>query len=321
MKVSFEYITSPKSLAKWQGSFKDIPFLYIDTETVGDSTIRLVQLGTEEDILLLDLFELGDTGINFLKDLLSQKGIVGHNLKFDLKYLLGYGIEPYAVFDTMIASQLLGDSDRHSLQKLAMQYLGEVLDKSLQLSNWGSSRLSKEQLEYAALDVEVVRRLFPLLLERLNSLTPVVEENLLKTRTAKVFGLKNPIAIVEMAFVQEVVKLERNGLPVDVEELERLVKELSKELRKRVMDFLVKYRTDPMSPKQVGELLVKRFGLNLPRTEKGNISTDDKYLAEHIENPAVRELLKIREIKKNLDKLEEIKDGLRGKGYIQSSSR
>jgi DNA polymerase-1 len=172
MKVSFEYITSPKSLAKWEGSFKDIPFLYIDTETVGDSTIRLVQLGTEKDILLLDLFELGDVGINFLKDLLSQKGIVGHNLKFDLKYLLGYGIEPYAVFDTMIASQLLGDSDRHSLQKLAMQYLGEVLDKSLQLSNWGSSRLSKEQLEYAALDVEVVRRLFPLLLERLNSLTP-----------------------------------------------------------------------------------------------------------------------------------------------------
>jgi DNA polymerase-1 len=313
MKVSFEYITSPKSLAKWEGSFKDIPFLYIDTETVGDSTIRLVQLGTEKDILLLDLYELGDVGINFLKDLLSQKGIVGHNLKFDLKYLLGYGIEPYAVFDTMIASQLLGDSDRHSLQKLAMQYLGEVIDKSLQLSNWGSSKLSKEQLEYAALDVEVVRRLFPLLLERLNSLTPVVEENLLKTRTAKVFGLKNPIAIVEMAFVQEVAKLERNGLPVDVEELERLVKELSKELQKRVMDFLVKYRTDPMSPKQVGELLVKRFGLNLPRTEKGNISTDDKYLAEHIENPAVRELLKIREIKKNLDKLEEIKDGLRGK--------
>jgi DNA polymerase-1 len=194
-----------------------------------------------------------------------------------------------------------------------MQYLGEVLDKSLQLSNWGSSRLSKEQLEYAALDVEVVRRLFPLLLERLNSLAPVVEENLLKTRTAKVFGLKNPIAIVEMAFVQEVAKLERNGLPVDVEELERLVRELSKELQKRVMDFLVKYRTDPMSPKQVGELLVKRFGLNLPRTEKGNISTDDKYLAEHIENPAVRELLKIREIKKNLDKLEEIKDGLRGR--------
>jgi DNA polymerase-1 len=313
MKVSFEYITSPKSLAKWEGSFKDTPFLYIDTETVGESTIRLVQLGTEKDILLLDLFELGDVGINFLKDLLSQKGIVGHNLKFDLKYLLGYGIEPYAVFDTMIASQLLGDSDRHSLQKLAMQYLGEVIDKNLQLSNWGSSRLSKEQLEYAALDVEVVRRLFPLLLERLNSLTPMVEENLLKTRTAKVFGLKNPIAIVEMAFVQEVAKLERNGLPVDVEELERLVKELSKELQKRVMDFLVKYRTDPMSPKQVGELLVKRFGLNLPRTEKGNISTDDKYLAEHIENPAVRELLKIREIKKNLDKLEEIKDGLKGK--------
>jgi DNA polymerase-1 len=36
-------------------------------------------------------------------------------------------------------------------------------------------------------------------------------------------------------------------------------------------------------------------------------------LAEHIENPVVRELLSIREIKKNLDKLEEIKGGLRGR--------
>ncbi len=313
MKVSFEYITSPKSLAKLQGYFKETPFLYIDTETVGDSTIRLVQVGTEKDIFLLDLYELGDSGVSFLKDLLSQRGIVGHNLKFDLKYLFGYGIEPYAVFDTMIASQLVGDSDRHSLQKLAIQYLGQVLDKSLQLSNWGSSRLSKEQLEYAALDVDVVRRLFPLLLEKLNGLPSLMEENLLKTRTAKVFGLKNPIAIVEMAFVQEVAKLERNGLPVDVQELERLIKEFSKELQKRMMNFFVKYRTDPMSPKQLGDLLVRKFGLDLPKTEKGNISTDDRYLAEYIENPVVKEILSIRNIKKNLDKLEEIKNNLKGR--------
>ncbi len=313
MKVSFEYITSPKSLAKLQGYFKETPFLYIDTETVGDSTIRLVQVGTEKDIFLLDLYELGDSGVSFLKDLLSQRGIVGHNLKFDLKYLFGYGIEPYAVFDTMIASQLVGDSDRHSLQKLAIQYLGQVLDKSLQLSNWGSSKLSKEQLEYAALDVDVVRRLFPLLLEKLNGLPSLMEENLLKTRTAKVFGLKNPIAIVEMAFVQEVAKLERNGLPVDVQELERLIKEFSKELQKRMMNFFVKYRTDPMSPKQLGDLLVRKFGLDLPKTEKGNISTDDRYLAEYIENPVVKEILSIRNIKKNLDKLEEIKNNLKGR--------
>ncbi|WP_448583416.1 bifunctional 3'-5' exonuclease/DNA polymerase [Thermocrinis sp.] len=313
MKVDFEYLTSTQSLGKLYEKVKDIPFVYIDTETVGDKTIRLVQIASEEDIFLLDLYELGEVGINFLKDLLSKKGIVGHNLKFDIKYMHSYGIEPYAVFDTMIASQLIGDSDRHSLQKLAIHYLGEVLDKSLQLSNWGSIRLSKEQLEYAALDVKIVRGLFPILLKKLNELTPITEENLLKTRTAKVFGLKNPVAIVEMAFVQEVAKLELKGLPVDVEELERILKDLSKDLQKKAMDFLIKYRVDPMSSKRLGELLVKKYGLDLPKTEKGNISTDDRFLAEYIDHPVVKDILDIRNIKKSLDKLEEIKAGLRGR--------
>ncbi len=313
MKVDFEYLTSTRSLGKLYEKVKDIPFVYIDTETVGDKTIRLVQIASEEDIFLLDLYELGEVGINFLKDLLSKKGIVGHNLKFDIKYMHSYGIEPYAVFDTMIASQLIGDSDRHSLQKLAIHYLGEVLDKSLQLSNWGSIRLSKEQLEYAALDVKIVRGLFPILLKKLNELTPITEENLLKTRTAKVFGLKNPVAIVEMAFVQEVAKLELKGLPVDVEELERILKDLSKDLQKKAMGFLIKYRVDPMSSKQLGELLVKKYGLDLPKTEKGNISTDDRFLAEYIDHPVVKDILDIRNIKKSLDKLEEIKAGLRGR--------
>ncbi|WP_448587174.1 bifunctional 3'-5' exonuclease/DNA polymerase [Thermocrinis sp.] len=313
MKIDFEYLTSARSLGKLYEQAKEAPFVFLDTETVGDNTIRLVQIATQEDIFLLDLFELKDVGVQFLKDLLSKKGIVGHNLKFDLKYMLSYEIEPYAVFDTMIASQLLGDSERHSLQKLAMHYLGEILDKSLQLSNWGSLRLSREQLEYAALDVKVVRDLFPILLKKLNELSPVSEENLLKTRTAKVFGLKSPVAIVEMAFVQEVAKLELKGLPVDVEELERLTKELTKDMQKRAMDFVVKYRVDPLSPKQLGELLVRKYGLDLPKTEKGNISTDDRFLLEYIDHPVVKEILDIRNIKKNLDKLEEIKAGLKGK--------
>ena len=72
--------------------------------------IRLVQLGGKEDIFILDLFDLGEEGELFLRERLSSKGIVGHNLMFDLKYLYCFGIEPYAVLDTLIASQLLGDT-------------------------------------------------------------------------------------------------------------------------------------------------------------------------------------------------------------------
>lgn len=310
MTVKFSYITSGERLSRVYESLREEPYIFLDTE-VSNDRIRLVQLGGKEDIFILDLFDLGEEGVLFLRELLSSKGIVGHNLKFDLKYLYSYGIEPYAVFDTMIASQLLGDTDKHSLQKVAMHYLGQVLDKGLQASNWGQPFLGKEQLEYAALDVKVVRDLFYIFLKRLNE-GHHREEILLKTRTSKVFNLLNPVAIVEMAFVQETAKLELNGIPVDKEELERKLKEQERLLQKKVMDFMVKYRIDPMSPKQVGELLTKRFGLDLPKTEKGNVSTDDKVLSEYASHPVVSELLDIRGMKKVIEKLQEIKERIRG---------
>ncbi|MFN4319346.1 MAG: bifunctional 3'-5' exonuclease/DNA polymerase [Aquificaceae bacterium] len=308
--MKFSYITSKERLGRAYEGLREEPYLFLDTE-VSNDRIRLVQLGGKGDIFILDLFELGEEGVIFLKNLLSSKGIVGHNLKFDLKYLYNYGIEPYAVFDTMIASQLLGDTDKHSLQKVAMHYLGQVLDKGLQASNWGQPFLGKEQLEYAALDVKVVRDLFYIFLKRLNETTHR-EDILLKTRTSKVFGLFNPVAIVEMAFVQETAKLELNGIPIDREELEKKLKEQERLLQKKVMDFMMRYRIDPMSPKQVGELLTKRFNLDLPKTEKGNLSTDDKVLSEYASHPVVSELLNIRGMKKLIEKLQEIKERIRG---------
>lgn len=310
MTVKFSYITSGERLSRVYESLREEPYIFLDTEVSNDK-IRLVQLGGKEDIFILDLFDLGEEGVLFLRELLSSKGIVGHNLKFDLKYLYSYGIEPYAVFDTMIASQLLGDTDKHSLQKVAMHYLGQVLDKGLQASNWGQPFLGKEQLEYAALDVKVVRDLFYIFLKRLNE-SHHREEILLKTRTSKVFSLLNPVAIVEMAFVQETAKLELNGIPIDKEELEKKLKEQERLLQKKVMDFMVKYRIDPMSPKQVGELLTKRFKLDLPKTEKGNVSTDDRVLSEYASHPVISELLDIRGMKKIIEKLQEIKERIRG---------
>jgi len=307
--MKYSYITSKDALRNVENKLKSEGYLFLDTETTGEQ-LRLVQLGDKEGVFIVDLFETGDYGVEFLKNLLADKGIVGHNLKYDLKFLYRYGIEPYAVFDTMIASQLIGDIERHSLQKVAMHYLGKVIDKSLQMSNWAKTILSKEQLEYAALDVKMVKDLFFIMLEKLNS-DAHQEETLLKTRTSKVFGLKNPIAIIEMAFVQEIAKLELNGICVDENKVEELIKEYRRSLQKKVMDFMIAYRVDPMSPKQLGEFLTKNLGLDLPKTEKGNISTDDKVLSSFTHHPVIQKLLEIRSIKKLLDKLEEIKSSIK----------
>lgn len=309
--MKYEYITEEGNLSRILPKLEKAPYLFLDTETAGDR-IRLVQVGNEEEIFVIDLFDL-PSAVEPLRDIISKKGIVGHNLKFDLKFLYRMGIQPYATFDTMIGSFLIG-FERHSLSHVAETLLGKALDKSLQLSDWSRPVLTPQQIEYAATDVLVVRELFFKMLEKLNSFPqPDRGQELLRTRTAKVFGLKNPVVIVEMAFVQEVAKLEMNGLPVDMGEIEKLSREYEKKLQKMIMDFYIRYRVDPMSPRQIGSLLKNKLGLDLPETQKGNISTDDKALAEFSHVKEVRDILEIRRLKKGLDKLREIgsyvKDG------------
>src|SRR5437868_6422999 len=82
--------------------------------------------------------------------------IIGHNLLFDLQFLLAAGLEVDAeLFDTMIAAQLLDNSARlgqkgaYSLAGLARDLLGVEVDKALQKSDWGREALTPDQLQYA----------------------------------------------------------------------------------------------------------------------------------------------------------------------------
>ncbi|MDW8237420.1 MAG: bifunctional 3'-5' exonuclease/DNA polymerase, partial [Aquificaceae bacterium] len=238
-----------------------------------------------------------------------NSGIVGHNLKFDLKFLLEENIEPLATYDTMIAHQLLGGEEhvkRASLREVAREHLGKIVDKSLQLSDWSAKNLTKEQLEYAANDVILVRELFPLLNSKLNESSSNKVE-LPEIPEVEIFGIKNPVVAVEMSFVKDITLLEMGGMPINEEGLEKLNQEIGKSLNKKVMNFISLYRVDPFSPKQLSDLFTKKLKLDLPKTEKGNISTDDKALAQYIHIPAIESLLEIRSSKKTIEKLQEIK--------------
>jgi DNA polymerase-1 len=324
--MEFVYITEPQTLREEIGKLKDSPYLYLDIETTTHedftkTKIRLVQLGDEKHTLVVDLFACPQCA-EILKEFLPQKAWIGHNLKFDIKNLYyHYGIEPITTFDTYIASVLLGN-ERNSLQAVVEKYLGEYLDKSEQLSNWGATTLSGRQLEYAAKDVEILRRLFPILLKELNAQTSQRKDFLLKTRVAEIFGLENPIAIVEMAMVKETGKLEAHGFTVDDETLKAMLKKLKLELQKLQIEFVTKYgKIDIFSPKQVAQFLTKRLGLKLPSTRRGNIATDDKSLSEYIENPAVAQIVKIRKLKKVYDKIKELSKYIRENGKVYPEFR
>ena len=109
-----------------------------------------------------------------MRDLLSAHRPVkiAHNAKFDAKFIKHtLGADLGGIFDTLLASQLIGAGDieeRHGLDTVASRYLNEAVDKTERLSNW-NFELSEAQLEYAARDAAVLLPLREKLIERLKS--------------------------------------------------------------------------------------------------------------------------------------------------------
>ena len=142
--------------------------------------LRLIQLATPSGVHVIDLdaFRNGDpkqnTALASLRDLLAAPRPIKilHNAKFDAKFIKHtLGTDLGGIFDTLLASQLLGAGDieeRHGLEAVASRYLSEAVDKTERLSNW-NLELSEAQLEYAARDAAVLLPLREKLIERLKA--------------------------------------------------------------------------------------------------------------------------------------------------------
>ncbi len=313
MEIEYFYITCVEDGIKAVEDIKKYSYLYLDTEVAVKSLkeidffsdkVRLVQIGTEDNIYIFDMFKIPEIS-SHLKPVLEQKGIIGHNLKFDIKFLkTNFNIFPSIVFDTMIASQVLseGEDERHSLAALTYRLTDHQMDKSQQSSAWGVENLTKEQLAYSANDVLVLRQLFSVLKEKINSVqTPHKSSGKIK----EIFGIENAVVAVEMAFLPEVANMELVGMPVDKDLLKNRLLHAQKQYQKEYIDFVRKYGVDPFSPQQVTRWLT-RLGLKLPKTQKGSLSSQDSALRKYIHLPQVKSLIKIRTDKKIIDKLKEL---------------
>jgi DNA polymerase I len=149
----------------------------LDCETTGlnptRDRVRLLQLATVKGTYLIDLFALPDpaTDLAELFEAISRSGIIGHNLAFDLPFLMRLGFVPGRVFDGILASRILHAGEinpNNSLEAVAKLNLNIELDKTDQMADWSGS-LSEEMLRYAALDAEVVVKLQEPLQLALNS--------------------------------------------------------------------------------------------------------------------------------------------------------
>ena len=182
--MNYQVIKTADDLRKAIEILTTQPVIGLDTETTEldpfTSRLRLIQLATHDRVFIFDFDHLSNGDGARSESLAPLRRIleaarpikIAHNAKFDAKFIKhNLGVELGGLFDTLLASQLVGAGDieeRHGLETVASRYLNESIDKSERLSNW-NLELSEAQLEYAARDAAILLPLRETLIERLKS--------------------------------------------------------------------------------------------------------------------------------------------------------
>ncbi len=157
--MNYQVIKTPDEVRRSIEAISSQPVVGLDTETTDldpfTSRLRLIQLATPDRVFIFDFDAFANGGaagaakgeaLAPLRRLLEAPRPIkiAHNAKFDAKFIKhNLGIDLGGLFDTLLASQLVGAGDieeRHGLETVASRYLNEAVDKSERL----------EQLEFRA---------------------------------------------------------------------------------------------------------------------------------------------------------------------------
>lgn len=122
-------------------------------------------------ISIVDLDKLIDplTKIDLapLWPVLKRHEIILHGGDYDLRLLRkNHGFVPDKVFDTMLASRLLGDKE-FGLVNLVKNYLGITLEKGSQKADWARRPLTQRMEDYARNDTHYLKPLSDILRQKL----------------------------------------------------------------------------------------------------------------------------------------------------------
>jgi DNA polymerase I len=235
------------------------------------SGIRLVQLYDGDKIVyVFDIIELG--GLQALGDIIWEKPMVAHNAMFELKHLLHKGAQPKKLGCSLLMDRVINGSRRDlkddlglsknaGLKDLAKEILNIEVSKELQTSDWSVTKLSQEQLEYAALDAVLTVKIFNKQREKLK------EKSLV--RSYEIFRDAQ----------QAIAKMELWGIGFNVDKHKRMIEAWYTEaytLRQTILEILGK-ELNLNSTKQLNEWLndaLKQENLEAwAKTSGGKLST------------------------------------------------
>lgn len=191
--------------------------IQIDSETTGRDAhlcdFLCFQFGNKAAGVQI-VVDCNTININYFKNLLETKFVIGQNLKFDLQFLYNYNIIPRNVYDTMIVEQLLylgyppagklgGVS--YALNAIAQRRLGINIDKTVRGEIiWRG--LDKATIQYAAGDVQYLEDI------RNSQLIDLANQELFKA------------AELENRFVPVIAYLEWCGIKLDQEKWKEKMK-------------------------------------------------------------------------------------------------
>ncbi len=170
--VSYQYLIDPDEARDALSAFAGQPVIGLDTETFWEYSTRqnrlsLVQLASPSgEIVVIDGLTAGlEKARNLIEDPAAM--MAAHNARFDDGVLRQAGFEVAGLVDTLRLARRLLRLRSFSLASVSEHLFGVTLDKTYQQSDWRRRPLSREQLNYAALDAEVALRVYQELTDRL----------------------------------------------------------------------------------------------------------------------------------------------------------
>lgn len=243
----------------------DVETSYQKTETGGfdpspfNPQNILVSVGINDEYYFTNHSERIDEGCyhKIQKILDETKILVGHNIKFDLSWLLEAGFKYTGnVYDTMIAEYVLNRGVRKSLTLLMCCQRRKLDAKDDAVKEYMDRGVSFENIpadiveQYGKIDVAITRQLF--------------DSQMADLRTDKHKGLLKTIKVMN-EFLIVLTDMERNGINVNLEDLKQVEKEyraefayLKQKIDKIVYDKMGDTKINLGSPEQLSWLIYSK---------------------------------------------------------------
>jgi ribonuclease D len=179
--ASYQYLIDPDHVRSALRAFANQTMIGLDTETFWDYPTRqnrlsLVQLAAPTgEIVVIDALT---AGLEEVRALIENPAalMAAHNARFDDSVLRQAGFAVTGLVDTLRLARRTLRLRSFSLASVSEHLFGVVLDKTYQQSDWRRRPLSREQLDYAALDAQVALRVYQELTARLEREGRLAEE-------------------------------------------------------------------------------------------------------------------------------------------------